>query len=258
MHRLRVFVWIALMLMALPTVRTRAAEQELPVPLQKMSSVVGQAVEDQNGKDAGHIRDVIFEAGTGNVTYAVLTVGGVAGVGEKFFMVPWYVLQQPISDNTFRLAMTAEQLKAAPSFDNDKWPDMEDRHWTDAVHVYYGNISALGKDLPPKTTEDERGGFVPHRFLRASAVLQGNIANARGQRLGDIKDMVLDTAAGKVTYVVLGFGGVIGLGEKLFAIPWPELQESRGLGTFTLDVTKRYSWRPPALTKIIGPRRQSH
>ena len=83
MHRLRVSVWIALMLIAVPTARTRAADQELPMTLQKMRSVVGQAVEDQNGKDAGHIKEVIFEAVTGNVTYAVLTLGGVAGVWGK-------------------------------------------------------------------------------------------------------------------------------------------------------------------------------
>jgi sporulation protein YlmC with PRC-barrel domain len=218
-----------------------------------MRSVLGQAVKDENGKDAGHIKEVIFEAITGNLTYTVLTLGGFVGLGEKLFMVPWYMLQQPISNDTFRLAMTAEELKDAPSFNADKWPDMEDRHWTDAVHVYYGNVSALGKHLPPKTAGDERGGFVPHRFLRASAVLQGSIANARGQLLGDIKDMVLDTAAGKVTYAVLGFGGVIGLGEKLFAIPWPELQESRGLGTFTLDVDKKVLQEAPGFDKNHWP-----
>ena len=239
MHKLRVSVWIALVLISVLSVRTSAVDQDLPAPLQKMRFVLGQAVEDQHGKDAGHIKDVIFEATTGNVTYTVLTLGGFVGLGEKLFMLPWYVLQQPISNNTFRLVMSAEELKGAPSFDPDKWPDMEDRHWTDAVHVYYGNIPALRKHLPPKTSKDERGGFVPHRFLRASVVSQGKIANTRGQFLGDIKDMVLDTAAGKVIYAVLGFGGTIGLGEKFFAIPWPELQESRGLGTFTLDVDKK-------------------
>ena len=254
MHRQRISLWIAFLLVTAVAVRASSAAEELPAPLRKMSTVLGHAVEDQNGKDAGHIKDVIFEAGTGDVTYTVLTLGGVAGLGEKLFMVPWYALQQPISADTFRLAMTAEQLKHAPSFEADKWPDMEDRHWTDAVHVYYGKVPTLGKHLPPKAADDERGGYVPRHYLRASAVLQSNIANPQGQRLGDIKDVAFDTAAGKVTYAVLGFGGIIGLGEKLFAIPWSELRESPGLGTFTVDVDKNTLQEAPGFDKNHWPR----
>jgi sporulation protein YlmC with PRC-barrel domain len=172
-------------------------------------------------------------------------------------MVPWYVLQQPLSGETIQLSLTADQLRGAPSFDAEKWPDMEDRHWTDAVHVYYGNYGkrpAVGKELPPKTAEDERGGHVPQRFLRASSVLQSTVVNPRGQRLGDIQDIVIDTAAGKVAYVVLGFGGTLGLGEKLIAVPWSELQESAGLGTFTLDVDKDTLQKAPGLDKDHWPR----
>jgi sporulation protein YlmC with PRC-barrel domain len=190
------------------------------------------------------------------MTFAVLSSGGLAGLGEKLFMVPWYVLQQPISTETIRLSMTAEQLKGTPSFEEEKWPDMEDRHWTDAVHVYYGSygkVPAVGKQLPPKTAEGERGGYVPQRFLRANSVLPGTIANPQGQRLGDIKDIVMDTAAGKLTYVVLGFGGILGLGEKLIAVPWPELRASAGLGTFTLDVDKDTLQKAPGFDKDHWP-----
>jgi hypothetical protein len=83
--------------------------------------------------------------------------------------------------------------------------------------------------------------------------LQGDIANTRGQLLGDIKDIVFDTTAGRVAYAVLGFGGVLGLGEKLFAIPWSELQESRGLGTFTLDVDKQVLQEAPGFDKDHWP-----
>ena len=34
--------------------------------------------------------------------------------------------------------MEEEQFQNAPQFDNDSWPDMMDRHWVDAIHVYYG------------------------------------------------------------------------------------------------------------------------
>ena len=257
MQNLRTSWWIAPLLMLAMVIRTSSAAPDLPAPLQKTRDLLGQTVEDREGKDIGRMKDAVFEAGTGNVTFAVLSTGGLVGLGEKLFMVPWYALQQPVSGETLRLSMTAEQLKDAPHFDAEKWPDMEDRHWTDAIHVYYGNYGkrpAVGKELPPKTAEDERGGYVPLRFLRASWVLPGTIANPRGQRLGDIKDAVVDTAAGKVTYVVLGFGGTLGLGEKLIAVPWSELRESAGLGTFTLDVDKDTLQKAPGLDKDHWPR----
>lgn len=237
MHRQRISFGIASLLIWAVTVMPGIAAQDVPAPLQKMRIIVGQAVKDQHGKDMGHIEEVVIEATTGDMAYAVLALGGVVGLGEKLFAIPWHVLHQPTHTETFRLAMTAEQLKNAPGFAKDSWPDMEDRHWVDAVHAYYGKPPALGKRLPPKTG-NERGGYVPHRFLRATYVLQSNIINTDGQRLGDIKEMVIDTDAGKVAYIVLAFGGVAGLGEKFFAIPWHALHQSAGLGTFTLDVDK--------------------
>jgi sporulation protein YlmC with PRC-barrel domain len=213
------------------------AAQEVPAPLQKMQTIIGHVVKDQHGKDVGHIEDVVLEATTGDMTYAVLTRGGVVGLGETLVAIPWQVLHQPTHSEPFKLIMTAEQLKSAPSFDKDSWPDMEDRHWVDAVHAYYGQPPALGKRLPPKTG-NERGGYVPHRFLRATYVLRSTIISTDSQRLGDIKEVVMDTAAGKVAYVVLAFGGMAGLGEKWFAIPWHALHQSAGLGTFTLDIDK--------------------
>jgi sporulation protein YlmC with PRC-barrel domain len=215
-----------------------AAAQDVPAPLQKMQTLIGHDVEDQNGKDTGHINDMVIDAATGDIAYVVLALGGVAGVGEKLFAIPWHILQQPVNADALRLKLTTEQLKNAPSFNADNWPDMEERHWTDAVHAYYGNPPVLGKHLPDQTAQEGRVEHVPHRFLRATYVVRSTVISPRGQRLGEIKEVVMDASTGQLSYVVLAFGGVIGLGEKLFAIPWPDLQQSEGLGTFTLDVDK--------------------
>lgn len=253
MHILRVSFGIASLLMWAVIVMPGMAAQDIPDPLQKMRSIIGHEVQDQHGKDMGHIEEIVLDAATGDMAYAVLALGGVVGLGEKLFAMPWYVLQQPTNGESFRLATTAEQLKSAPSFDKDSWPDMEARHWTDAVHAYYGKPPFLGKHLPPKAA-DEPGGTVPQRFLRASYVLRSNVMNTRGQRLGDIKEIVIDATVGKVAYVVLAFGGVAGLGEKFFAIPWPELQQSAGLGTFTLEVDKNTLQEAPGFDKDHWPK----
>jgi PRC-barrel domain len=192
----------------------------------------------------------LLEATTGDVAYAVLSSGGFLGLGEKLRAVPWYALQQPAA-KTFKVAMTAEQLKNAPSFDRDNWPEM-DRHWMDAIHAYYGQPSSVGRLLPPQTGNEP----VPpaaQRFLRAGYVLTGDVVNPRGQRLGKIKEIVIDAAAGKVAYAVLAYGGALTLGEKLFAIPWQALQQSSGLGTFTLNVDEKTLQQAPGFDKEHWP-----
>ena len=46
----------------------------------------------------------------------------------------------------------------------------------------------------------------PRPVLRAASVVQSTVMNPRGQRLGEIKDVVDDSVAGQVAYVVLAFG----------------------------------------------------
>jgi sporulation protein YlmC with PRC-barrel domain len=51
-------------------------------------------------------------------------------------------------------------------------------------------------------------------------VLGDKIVNSAGEHLGEIKDIMLDLETGKIDYVVIEFGGFLGLGIKYFAIPF--------------------------------------
>ena len=57
------------------------------------------------------------------------------------------------------------------------------------------------------------------RDMRLSQLIGKDVRNAQGEDLGDIKDVILDINNGRVHYVILSFGGVLGLGDKLFAYP---------------------------------------
>lgn len=55
--------------------------------------------------------------------------------------------------------------------------------------------------------------------LSASSLTGDSVKNLKGDDLGDIKDIMIDTENGQVQYYVLSFGGLMGMGDKLFAIP---------------------------------------
>ncbi len=58
----------------------------------------------------------------------------------------------------------------------------------------------------------------------ASSVIGAEVQDARGQRVGRVKDIVLDPARGRIESAVVSFRGFMGLADKLFAVPWSALQ----------------------------------
>jgi sporulation protein YlmC with PRC-barrel domain len=61
---------------------------------------------------------------------------------------------------------------------------------------------------------------LPWHLMKGSTFIGADVENPQGQNLGDIKDVVIDRASGRIAYAVVSFGGFLGMGEKLFAVPW--------------------------------------
>lgn len=85
-------------------------------------------------------------------------------------------------------------------------------------------------------SDDKQG---PGPELMGADTLNGNdVYNPEGEDLGDIKEIMLDMRTGKVSYAVLSFGGFLGMGDKLFAVPWSALILDTVNKRFTLNVEK--------------------
>jgi len=72
-------------------------------------------------------------------------------------------------------------------------------------------------------------------IFRVQDVLGKQVQNRQGENLGTIEDIVFDSDAGRISYAVLSFGGFLGLGDKLFAIPWEALTLGDKKGTLVSD-----------------------
>jgi len=83
----------------------------------------------------------------------------------------------------------------------------------------------------------EVGGPGPE-VMGATTLVGNDVYNHKGEDLGDIKEIMLDMRSGKVGYAVLSFGGFLGLGEKLFAVPWSALTLDTKKRRFVLNVEK--------------------
>lgn len=72
--------------------------------------------------------------------------------------------------------------------------------------------------------------------LSASALAKNDVYNLKGEKLSSVKEFMLDIKNGRVCYVVMSFGGFMGMGEKLFAVPWAAMAVDTKNRRFLMDV----------------------
>ena len=118
--------------------RYTSGEKQGPGP-EQMGADTLQGEDDYNTRDEdlGDIKEIMIDMRSGHIAYAVLSFGGVLGMGEKLFAVPWSALKLDTVNKRFTLDIDEDRLKGAPGFDKDAWPRMADRTWATQVHSYY-------------------------------------------------------------------------------------------------------------------------
>jgi sporulation protein YlmC with PRC-barrel domain len=93
-----------------------------------------------------------------------------------------------------------------------------------------------------------------HNRIASASTIQGeNIYNHKGDKLGKIEDVMLDLQDGTIAYVVLSFGGFLGMGDKLFAVPMQALEPNAEKECFHMDITKEKLDNAPGFDKSNWP-----
>lgn len=91
------------------------------------------------------------------------------------------------------------------------------------------------------------------RLMGADTLIGEDVYNAHDEKLGDIKEFMLNMQSGEVEYAVLSFGGVFTIGEKLFAVPFDALRLDTNNKRFILDVEKDTLENAPGFDKDNWP-----
>jgi len=89
--------------------------------------------------------------------------------------------------------------------------------------------------------------------LSASTLAGDSVRNAAGEDLGKIDEIMIDIPSGRVAYAVLSFGGFLGMGDKLFAVPWNALKVDEDEKCFILNVDRRTIEQAPGFDKDNWP-----
>lgn len=95
---------------------------------------------------------------------------------------------------------------------------------------------------------------IKSRMASASTIKGQKIYSRDDKELGTIEDVMLDLQDGKIAYVVLSFGGFLGIGDKLFAVPMQSLIPNGEKECFHTDISKAMLENAPGFDKNNWPR----
>lgn len=96
-------------------------------------------------------------------------------------------------------------------------------------------MSTAATDYNGNQAQSYAAGGAP-TLLSASSITGDDVCNQNDESLGAIQDLMLDIETGKIRYAVLSSGGFLGMGERLFAVPWSAFTLDAPNKRFILDV----------------------
>ena len=216
--------------------------------------LLGMEVRNPQGEKLGKLEDVVFVP-DGSIAYGVLSFGGVLGLGDKLFAVPWSLIEQGReagdkglqSDKHYVvLAVDKDKLKNAPGFDKNNWPATPNDALFADVDKYYA-----GEKRPTVRATEASARMIADPTLRADKLKGKNVETPSGDKLGDIDEVVIDPQNGRIAYVVLSVGGFLGIGDRLVAVPWEAIKIERkdNKDRLTLAATKDKLEKAPQFDK---------
>jgi sporulation protein YlmC with PRC-barrel domain len=91
------------------------------------------------------------------------------------------------------------------------------------------------------------------RVLPATKIIGAGVRNPVGEDLGKVEELMIDLEGGRITYAILSFGGFLGLGDKLFAIPWQALTLAADEGVYVLNVDRAVLEQAPGFDRKHWP-----
>ena len=76
------------------------------------------------------------------------------------------------------------------------------------------------------------------RLISSDKVDGTTVYNRQGEKLGSVRNFMVDKRSGKAEYAVLQFGGLFGIGSDYYPIPWEMLAYDVDQGGYVVDIDK--------------------
>jgi sporulation protein YlmC with PRC-barrel domain len=104
----------------------------------RAGKAIGTNVYDRAGKKIGEVKDIVLDKTSPSVLFAVVSFGGLLGIGEKYHPIPWGELDYDPAQGGYVVGFTAEQLKSAPSDSIEALTKNDGLAFRDQAYTHYG------------------------------------------------------------------------------------------------------------------------
>jgi hypothetical protein len=111
----------------------------------------GKAVYGAEGKKIGSIESVMVDKSSGEPAYAVLSIGGILGMGTENYPVPWRLLRFDSELNGYRSDISGSRLKGAPKHGSDSVFDWERHAELDTFYANFDEVMTKKGEESPLT-----------------------------------------------------------------------------------------------------------
>jgi sporulation protein YlmC with PRC-barrel domain len=211
-----------------------AVERSSAVPdetvLKRASHIMDAKVVSPQGETLGRVHDVVLTPDLSGISYLAVSRGGFIGIGSTLHAIPWSAVSPGLNDETYVAPITVEQLKQSKGFSPGNWPNSAESLWP---------VSGMDRGEAPvyySTRAAAYSGDVQER--RFSRIKGSNVNGVDGKKIGDVHDLVIAMDSGQIAYTVVSHGGMLGLGQKLAAVPQNAITLQPALHVARVDVSE--------------------
>lgn len=189
--------------------------------LQSTDSVVGSQVKNTQGDKLGNIEELILDNNNQAVAYVVIDSD------SKYYPVPWTAFDA--GTDTYILDISPEKLQQAPSVTSLDISQFNSPDLRQKSHDYYSDqINAVqdksmgerAVDWMKKEAKSITGEQKQPSLCSSNDIIGYDVEDTQGKTVGELDDIIFDVRQGNLAYGLVGFGGILGIGQKTAAVPW--------------------------------------
>ena len=195
------------------------------------ADVKSVVIYDMEGNKIGTIDHLMIGKRDGRIRYAVISFGGVMGLGHSHYPIPWNAFGYNIARGGYETRITEQQMHDAPAFSDDSWSSPD---WERRLHTHYG-VDGYAV-VPMQTTAT---ASTDSEMLSSEDVEGLEVYDRSGRDIGSIDHLMIEKRTGQVRYSVISFGGFLGLGKSHYPIPWDALEYDPSLRGYRTDVAEQ-------------------
>jgi len=101
--------------------------------------VLDKKVKDLSGNKIGVVEDLILDKLSNNIMFAAVSFGGLLGIGEKYFPLPWSLLTYDVSDDSYIVNVSRNLLETAPAYTVKELTEDDGEKYRVQAFEFYNN-----------------------------------------------------------------------------------------------------------------------